>query len=309
MVNKFGLIITYFTSNKDAQPPPCFSVTLRLLENLPVDVYVIGGVAKYKDNYYNAKNVKFIDISLDEHVEKIRTLGIKHLNTDLIHDMKAMYRFHSINGWYCLHFGPMLYELYQDILSQYMYWGFMEIDILLNSSVSSYFHKTVDENYDVLNCGSWTGSFRVLKNDDVINTLWRNKEYNTDIQNFFKNAVEYEKKTGKNSHCYGAYNESTSDGGYINWLIKNKKILSIDNGVYCSNHFRAYGGFEKFTYEDGKLYGYKKETKTSINYWNADTYFKFNGAFFNNRLEEYAYTEDSFMLRKNKWELANKPRY
>jgi hypothetical protein len=313
MKNKIALIITYWTDKEECQPPPCFSATLKLLEKLPVDVYILGGIYKWKEKYYKSSNSTYVNVSLREHVERLRTLSLKYLNTDIIEDQRKLYRYGKLNGWYCLHMNPMLLEAYPEILSNYEYWGQIQIDILLNYTTIPYFNKLIEEKYDTLNCGSWTGSFRVIKNDYTLNTLWRNVELKTDIKTFHESAKKYEDDTGKNCHSYGTYDECSKDG-YVRWLIENKRNLFIDgsNAVYCSTHFRAYGGNFKFTYENGELFGYKDTSltkKVPINYWNADTYIKFNGSFDNEYMEEYAMTEDQYVEKRLYWEKHGKPRY
>jgi hypothetical protein len=309
MKNKIALIITYWTDKEECQPPPCFSATLKLLEKLPVDVYILGGIYKWKEKYYKANNVTYVDITLKQHVERIRELGKAYLNIDIIEESKNLYKYAEIHGWYCLQHTPILMEAYPEILSNYECWGQIQIDILLNHTAKVFFEEFISGKYDVMICSSWAGWFRLFKNDNFLNTLWRNVDLKTDIKTFYQNAKKLEETTGKNPHYYGSYDEQCGR----EWLMKNRKVLVMNTfSLSCNSDFDyEQTTVRKFIYDNGEIFGIKDSKtyeKHPINYWNADAYVKFDGSFEKEYFEFYRLTQEEYLLKRKIWEKTGKPR-
>lgn len=246
-MNKIGIVSPYF-----GELPPNIDFTIESMRaNKSIDWYIITD----SNNIYSKENVKVIYSTFEE----VRNRIYKMIGT-------------TINSPYKLcDYKPTYGYIYYDILKDYDYWGYCDLDIIFGD-IDKYINQSRLNNYDKI---FDLGHFSILKNNQkIIQAFKGDRRVKVPYQDIL------------NSKYIHVFDESYDE--------KNQGI----NGILKSMNFKVYEDRNEFSDIDIKYENFKP---TNLKKIDVDFYYLYNnGKLFEKKNNDSNYLKEIIYVHLQK---------
>lgn len=234
-MNKIVLIIPFY-----GKFPNYFSTWLKSVEHLAgfIDFLLITDIDTY--SYTLPASLKVVNLTFKELQKRATDRGIKPpTHPYKLCDFKPVYGF-----------------LFEDMITQYLYWGYCDVDTVMGD-VQSYLEKIEYTKYDRV---GEKGHFTIYKNNQQCRELFKSKacaqesrSYDFDFVTRTTYACHFDEE-GMNKIC------NTLN---LSYYEKNHELQTTEGTL----HIHSYGhtnDHELFVFEDGHTYMYRKDADGKI---------------------------------------------